>query len=107
MQDRHGGELQARPGLARPGMAWQCRQGRNGMEKTMSRSFRKPILTDGYKGNKRKQFEKNQANKRVRKSKDIPNGKEYKKIYNSWDICDFKIPIDMEKENRFWRYNRK
>ena len=30
------------------------------------------------------------ANRKVRNYKgEIPNGKAYKKIYNSWDICDY------------------
>lgn len=28
------------------------------------------------------------ANKRVRRTKDVPNGSAYKKLFESWDICD-------------------
>lgn len=55
----------------------------------MSRSYRKPIWTEGYGGKWRK-FAKRKANKSVRQNK-IPNGKAYKKFFNSWDICDFKF----------------
>jgi len=72
----------------------------------MSRSYRKPILTDGYKGNKRKQFEKKQASKRARKS-DVSDNGNYKKHYPQWDICDYKIRIDLKKEDRPWRILRK
>lgn len=33
---------------------------------------------------------KKQANRRVRRYKgELGNGREYKKLYNSWDICDY------------------
>lgn len=33
---------------------------------------------------------KRQASKKVRRSKNICNGSSYKKVYNSYNICDFK-----------------
>jgi len=72
----------------------------------MSRSYRKPILTDGYNGGKRKRFEKKQSQKKVRKS-NVSNGGNYKKYYPQWDICDFKIRLDLEKEDKPWKYSRK
>lgn len=52
----------------------------------MSRSFKKtPIVKDNSKG------EKNFANRKVRRSKDVPNGKGYRKFYNPYDICDWSI----------------
>lgn len=56
----------------------------------MSRSTRSPYWTEGY-GGKRRAHEKKKANKTVRKEKDLPNGSSYKKTYQSWSICDFKI----------------
>lgn len=53
----------------------------------MSRSYRKPWWTEGTK----RKPEKRQANKRVRKQEDLSEGNAYKKIYCSWDICDYKI----------------
>jgi hypothetical protein len=76
----------------------------------MSRSRRVPWITDGYKGSKRKQFFKNYANKVVRKSRDIPNGKAYKKFFCSYDICDYKWYVDLNDEfykKEFWKYTRK
>lgn len=55
----------------------------------MSRSYRKPISTDGY-GTKHRRLSKTAANRRVRKASDLPNGKAYRKWYNPWDICDWK-----------------
>lgn len=38
-------------------------------------------------------FGKNQANRRIRNvnvDEQIPNGKYYKRYYNSWEICEYK-----------------
>jgi len=63
----------------------------------MSRSYREPWYTDGYKGSKHRQFQKNYANRRIRRKsidEDIPNGKSYRKYNDPWDICDFKFKWD-------------
>lgn len=51
----------------------------------MSRSYKKyPIVKDPpNKGMKK------YANKKVRHTKDIPNGKAYKKVFESWEISDY------------------
>jgi len=76
----------------------------------MSRSYRKPWVIDGY-GSKWKKFMKNYANRRIRKKdKVIQNGKAYKKITNSWEICDYKWRIDLKDPfyaEETWKYNRK
>ncbi len=53
----------------------------------MSRSYkRNPVVKDGKSGRIGKRF----ANKKVRRYKgEIPNGKGYKKIYESWNIHDY------------------
>jgi len=57
----------------------------------MSRSLRKPWYVDGWKGSKRKQFFKRHANRKVRRTAvDIADGKAYRKLFDSWSICDFK-----------------
>ena len=56
----------------------------------MSRSYRKPILTDGY-GTKRLKMEKAAANRFVRRSVGVPNGKAYRKFYETYSIRDYKI----------------
>jgi len=54
----------------------------------MSRSYKKyPCVKD------RNPFAKMQANKLVRRTKDIPNGKSYRKIYDSWNISDYVFEI--------------
>lgn len=51
----------------------------------MSRSFKHvPIIKDGTC----KKYGKRYANKKVRKS-DIDNGGAYKKVYESYNICDY------------------
>jgi hypothetical protein len=64
----------------------------------MSRSRRAPWTVDGY-GTNRKRYAKNQANRAVRRSEDVPNGKAYRKFYNPWDISDYRW---MEKQGSKW-----
>jgi len=71
----------------------------------MSRSYRKPWITDGFKGSKTKQFYKKQANHLIRSLNEVPDGKSYRKFYESWNICDYKFfAYDNEKP---WFFNRK
>ena len=53
----------------------------------MSRSYKKfPGFSDG---DSCKKFPKRWAARKVRHSKNIPNGGAYRRLYNSWDICDY------------------
>ena len=53
----------------------------------MSRSYKHhPFCTDRKDGAK---WWKNQANRKVRHTMEIPNGKAYRKVYNSWNIHDY------------------
>lgn len=54
----------------------------------MSRSRKAPYIKDGYKS-KWKRKAKQQANQAVRNETSVTNGGAYKKVSNSWDICDF------------------
>jgi len=65
----------------------------------MSRSYRKPIATEGY-GSKTKRIRKRHANKAVKQAAEISNGKAYRKVYNSWNICDYKFKLEDTKKNR-------
>jgi len=59
----------------------------------MSRSRKKaPWIVD-----KKSKLAKRQANKRVRRTKNIANGKSFKKVYESWDICDYKWRFTKEE----------
>ena len=59
----------------------------------MSHSYRKPWYVDGY-GSRSKRLSKREANKRIRRSNDVPDGKAYRRFYDPWDICDYKYPYD-------------
>lgn len=67
----------------------------------MSRSYRKPIATQGYKGRYRAKA-KRQANKAVKDSAELPTRARaaYKRSYSSWDICDWKLPVSGTKARR-------
>ena len=76
----------------------------------MSRSYRKSWITDGYKGSKRKQFFKRLANKVVRRAEDVPDGKAFKKFFDTWSICDYRYYADVTETwwcDKPWHYNRK
>ena len=61
----------------------------------MSRSYKKsPVATDQscsrkYANGRITKVRKRQANKRVRRTKDISNGGSFKKVSESWNINDF------------------
>jgi len=59
----------------------------------MSRSYREPWFLDGY-GKKSTKFKKREANRRVRNSDNVPNGKSYRKYYDPWNIRDWKYHWD-------------
>lgn len=63
----------------------------------MSRSYRKPYVVDGY-GTKRKQAAKRSANRTVR-HEHAADGAMFKKLSDSWDICDYKFYIDNFKQD--------
>lgn len=50
----------------------------------MSRSYKKPVIK--LKNNK---FYKKQFNKNLRRSKEAYQGMNFKKVNNTWDICDY------------------
>lgn len=65
----------------------------------MSRSFKKtPIIKDHNKG------EKKNANHKVRRTKDVPNGGSYKKFYPQWDICDWSSGWSKRAYIRRWEH---
>lgn len=54
----------------------------------MSRSYKhNPVYSD-YSRKTTKYF-KRQASHKIRRSFNVPNGKAYRKFYNSWDIHDY------------------
>ena len=76
----------------------------------MARSYRKPWVTDGYKGSRNRQYWKNYSNRLIRRTADIPNGKVYRRYLNPWNICDYKWYTGKDDEyfrKTPWKYNRK
>lgn len=70
----------------------------------MSRSYRKnPILKARGYGGKGKKY----ANRKVRRSKDVPNGKAYKKFYPQYDVVDQWYYLSLNDCIRRWyRYEK-
>ena len=64
----------------------------------MSRSYKH---TDFVKDSNKK-FMKRFANKKVRHSKNVPNGGAYKKVFCSWEISDFKWRWTREEAIEEW-----
>jgi hypothetical protein len=70
----------------------------------MSRSYRRPWVTDQQCGGAH--FSKKYANRKVRRSLNVPNGKAYRKFYNPWNIRDWYYRWTWEDNNEyrpFWR----
>lgn len=64
----------------------------------MSRSYKKAIIKDE---NRYKRWHKRQASKKVRRTKHVGNGGNYKRVYPSWDINDYIIDLtDWPVEHR-------
>lgn len=53
----------------------------------MSRSYKKFIVSKDQNN----KFGKRQANRTVRRAKDVPNGRRFKRFYCSWDISDWRF----------------
>lgn len=72
----------------------------------MSRSYREPWYTDGYKGSKRRQYFKKYFNHVVRKidpfDEKLLNGKMYRKMKNTWDICNYRFWHDPKPRISSW-----
>lgn len=63
----------------------------------MSRSYKKtPILQDGY-GSICLKWYKRQANKKVRRTTVLSNGKSYRKAYETWNLRDYKFRYTFRK----------
>lgn len=72
----------------------------------MSRSFREPVYTDGYKGSKRRQYFKRYFNHVIRKispfDDSLANGKMYRKFNDTWSICDYRFRYDARPRIYYW-----
>jgi hypothetical protein len=74
----------------------------------LSRSYCTSWVTDRSRGRSK---EKRYANHTIRKAEDVPNGKTYKKFYESWDISDYRWLETKQTMSKWclkpWQYNRK
>lgn len=71
----------------------------------MSRSYKKhPWITDHHARTTKEK--KKFANKKVRHYKNLPNGSAYKKVSESWDICDYKWYWSWEDAKKDWEENK-
>ena len=67
----------------------------------MSRSYKKHAwVTDG--GTPGTKFAKRMANKKVRRTKNIPNGSSYKQVYETYDIRDYKYFWTWKDAKKSW-----
>ena len=71
----------------------------------MSRSYKKnPVMKSESKA---KRFWKKEANKKVRHTKDVPNGREFKKIGDTYNINDYVSKSYTKKDvKRFLKYHK-
>lgn len=66
----------------------------------MSRSYqRSGWITDKSS----KKFGKRFANKKVRRTDDIPSGKKYRRVYDPYNLCDFIFPCCKKGEDGWWK----
>ena len=64
----------------------------------MSRSYRKnPVIKDGRFNRDNGKHGKKFANRKVRRSKDTFQHKDYKKLYCSWEINDYEFRMSKEE----------
>lgn len=70
----------------------------------MSRSYKKtPVLKEGRNKAGSKKYWKKRAHKKERRTKELGNKSNYyRKVYESWDICDYRFfhekNVDMDAD---------
>lgn len=64
----------------------------------MSRSYKHtPVCTDSWGLSGVKKYWKRIANRKVRRTKEIGRkSKNYKKVYESWNLCDYRFYMEKE-----------
>jgi len=72
----------------------------------MSRSYRRPWVTHGY-GTSSRRKAKREANHKVRRTTNIPDGKTYRKVYDPWNIRDWSYYWYGSQFEPYWRVGRK
>lgn len=73
----------------------------------MSHSFKHTLIVKDGTGSTYKPRAKRWANKTVRRSMDVPNGKAYRKIFNPWDICEHTYRFDPTTDSLTYKLFKK
>jgi hypothetical protein len=55
----------------------------------MSRSRKKNPIRKDTSGSSYRSYAKNQANRKIRRTSDVPDGKVYRKFFETWNINDW------------------
>ncbi len=67
----------------------------------MSRSYKKHEYTSDGRPHTTKMI-KNRANRKTRSTDDIPNGAAYRRLYESWDIRECRLPWSWKEAKEQW-----
>lgn len=69
----------------------------------MSRSYKRNLVFKGGKhGSRSRKAAKTLANRAVRNTEDISNGKAYRKMFNPWDISDYRMRYNPNTRTYSW-----
>jgi hypothetical protein len=66
----------------------------------MSRSYKRPYVTDQNRGKPKRGTDKRIAARAVRNADEVGNGASYRRISNPWDIRDWSIYDQFPKARR-------
>lgn len=73
----------------------------------MSRSYKKyPYWKIERSCKKSKKIANNKVRAYLKTDKEIPNGNAYKKIFESWEICDYCSSITLKEWLKRWKDNK-
>lgn len=64
----------------------------------MSRSYKRAVFKDHGKYT---YIDKRLASKAVRRATGLPDGMGYRRVYNSWNICDYIFDLRFRRSGRF------
>ena len=74
----------------------------------MSRSYKKfPLAKQGKSNKVGKKFANRRVRRQIKRGIDIPSGRSYKKVYESWDICDYRWTKSKADTIQDWEEDQK
>lgn len=69
----------------------------------MSRSYKRyPVTGDTVNKKERKRLANQAVRAKLRNANELPQRNSYRKLYDSWDICDFLFTETWEEYRDFW-----